>query len=86
MAAIFQLLALVVTIYYWLVIARVLLSWFPVDWYQQPYRAIRDATDPYLNAFRFIPPAGMFDFSPIVALLVLWMVRAMLVQMAYAVR
>ena len=36
---------------------------------------LRDVSEPYLRLFRrFIPPLGMFDFSPIVALLVLVLV------------
>jgi YggT family protein len=36
---------------------------------------LRDVSEPYLRLFRrFIPPIGMFDFSPIVAILVLWIV------------
>jgi YggT family protein len=37
---------------------------------------LRDVTEPYLSLFRrFIPPIGMFDFSPIIALFVLYIVR-----------
>jgi YggT family protein len=45
-----------------------------------PFRAVwnfaHQSTDWYLNIFRrFIPPIGMFDLSPIVALLVLYILR-----------
>ncbi|HEY2769239.1 MAG TPA: YggT family protein [Solirubrobacteraceae bacterium] len=37
---------------------------------------LRDVTEPYLGLFRrFIPPIGMFDFSPIIGLFVLYIVR-----------
>jgi YggT family protein len=37
---------------------------------------LRDVCEPYLGLFRrFIPPIGMFDFSPIIALFVLYIVR-----------
>jgi YggT family protein len=37
---------------------------------------LRDVCEPYLRLFRrFIPPIGMFDFSPMVALIVLYFVR-----------
>jgi uncharacterized protein YggT (Ycf19 family) len=37
---------------------------------------LRDVCEPYLGLFRrFIPPIGMFDFSPIIGLFVLYIVR-----------
>lgn len=82
---IFLLLAFIVDIYSWILIARILLSWFQVDWYEQPYRGLRDITEPYLSAFRFIPPIGMLDFSPMVAIFILMIVENMLRAMAAAV-
>ncbi|MBF2064308.1 MAG: YggT family protein [Calothrix sp. C42_A2020_038] len=62
-----------ITIYSYLLIFRILLSWFPnVNWYNQPFSALSQVTDPYLNLFRsIIPPLGGIDFSPILAFLVL---------------
>ena len=62
-----------ITIYSYLLIIRVLLTWFPnVNWYNQPFAALSQITDPYLNLFRsIIPPLGGFDFSPILAFIVL---------------
>ncbi|MEB3147391.1 MAG: YggT family protein [Sphaerospermopsis sp.] len=52
---------------------RILLTWFPqVNWYNQPFAALSQITDPYLNLFRsIIPPLGGIDFSPMVAILLL---------------
>ncbi|MEH1841873.1 MAG: YggT family protein [Nostoc sp.] len=62
-----------VTFYSYLLIIRVLLTWFPtINWYNQPFAALAQITDPYLNLFRsIIPPLGGMDFSPILAFLVL---------------
>ncbi|QLE57631.1 YggT family protein [Nostoc sp. TCL26-01] len=62
-----------ITIYSYLLIIRVLLTWFPnINWYNQPFSALSQITDPYLNLFRsIIPPLGGMDFSPILAFLVL---------------
>lgn len=69
----------VVDVYTVLIIVNVLLSWVqrfrPLP-YNLALRAvigfIEDTTNPYLNLFRsFIPRLGMFDISPIVAILVL---------------
>ena len=62
-----------IQIYVTLIIVKVLLTWFPtIDWYSQPFAALRQITDPYLNLFRsIIPPLGGIDISPILAILVL---------------
>jgi YggT family protein len=42
---------------------------------------LRDVTEPYLRLFRrFIPPIGMFDLSPMVAIIVLYFVRTIIVN------
>lgn len=67
--------------YYILIIIRIFLSWIPsIDWESQPFFAIRAVTDPFLNIFRnIIPPIGMLDISPIVALLLLNVVQGIIV-------
>ncbi|MFM7405781.1 MAG: YggT family protein [Cuspidothrix sp.] len=69
-----------VFIYSCLLIIRVLLTWFPsVDWYNQPFAALSQISDPYLNLFRsIIPPLGGMDFSPILAFLALNIVSDLL--------
>jgi YggT family protein len=61
------------TIYLYLMIFRVLLTWFPnIDWSSAPFSILSQLTDPYLNLFRsIIPPLGGMDFSPIIAFFVL---------------
>ncbi len=42
---------------------------------------LRDVAEPYLRIFRrFIPSIGMFDFSPMVAIIVLYIVRTIIVN------
>ena len=42
---------------------------------------LRDVCEPYLRLFRrFIPPLGRFDFSPIIAIFVLYIVRTIVVN------
>lgn len=59
--------------YVFIIIVRVLLTWFPnIDWYTQPFAFVSQITDPYLNLFRsIIPPLGGIDFSPVIAILLL---------------
>ena len=43
---------------------------------------LRDVCEPYLRQFRrFIPPLGAFDLSPMVAIIVLYVVRIVLVSL-----
>ncbi|MBV9801720.1 MAG: YggT family protein [Solirubrobacterales bacterium] len=43
---------------------------------------LRDVCDPYLRLFRrFIPPLGMFDFTPMVAIIVLYVVQYIVVKL-----
>jgi YggT family protein len=63
------------------IFVRILMSWVPRPPISPAPRAIWDffhqSTDWYLNIFRrIIPPIGMFDLSPIVALIVLFILRA----------
>ena len=60
-------------IFYILIIARIFLSWIPkLNWYKQPWKFIYQSTEMYLGLFRkFIPPIGMIDISPIIAILAL---------------
>ncbi|BDI19547.1 MULTISPECIES: YggT family protein [Nostoc] len=69
-----------VSFYSYLLIIRVLLTWFPtINWYNQPFAALAQITDPYLNLFRsIIPPLGGMDFSPILAFLALNLVSGLL--------
>jgi YggT family protein len=73
-----------VQIYVALLIIRVLLTWFPnVNWYNQPFSALSQITDPYLNLFRsIIPPLGGMDFSPMLAILLLQFVGSNLGKLA----
>ena len=42
---------------------------------------LRDVSEPYLRLFRrFIPMVGMFDFTPMVAIIVLYVVRTIVVN------
>jgi YggT family protein len=41
---------------------------------------LRDVCEPYLRIFRrIIPSIGMFDFSPMIAIIVLWIVEMLVV-------
>lgn len=70
-------------IYFWLILVRCLLSFVPsIDWYKQPFEALKDVTDLYLNLFRkIIPPVGGLDFSPIVAVIALQILNYIIIYL-----
>jgi YggT family protein len=74
------LLANVVNLYSMLLFLRILLTWIPnLNWYTQPLATLSQLTEPALSfARRFIPPVGMFDFSPIVVFLLLNILQSLL--------
>ena len=70
---VFGVLSQTLLIYSYLLILRVLLTWFPnLDWSNPILSNLSAITDPYLNIFRgIIPPLGGLDISPILAFLLL---------------
>lgn len=67
----------------WLIIARVLLSWFRLDPYHPIVRFIYETTEPILAPLRRMMPRGTMplDFSPIVAILALYFIKAIILQL-----
>ncbi|MDA8354431.1 MAG: YggT family protein [Firmicutes bacterium] len=60
------------TIYRVLIFGYILLSWFPQGRESPVALFLARVVEPYLTIFRsFIPPLGMIDISPIVALIAL---------------
>ena len=58
------------------ILVRVLLTWFPIDQSNPIIRLLFDVTEPVLAPFRrIIPRIGMFDLSPIAAMLVIQFVQ-----------
>ncbi|MBM3958850.1 MAG: YggT family protein [SAR202 cluster bacterium] len=56
-----------------LIIARSLLSWFPDIQGNMLVQILRQVTDPILLPLqRIVPRVGMFDFSPMIAVIVLF--------------
>jgi uncharacterized protein YggT (Ycf19 family) len=73
------------TVFLVVMVIRILLSWLPSAPVGRVtgalYRFFHESTDWYLRPFRrVIPPLGMFDLSPIVALIVLYVATAVVVR------
>lgn len=64
--------SMVFKLLYFLLVIRIVLSWFPVDPYNNVVSAICTVTDPLLVPFRRIPlQIGAVDFTPVLAFLAL---------------
>ena len=67
-------------ILYWLLIARIVISWLPVDPYHGIVIFLRQVTDPLLMPLRRLPlQIGMLDLTPLVAFVILFFLRNVLV-------
>lgn len=74
------LISLAFTVYFYMLLGRVIGSWFPRFARSRAMRFLGFYTDPYLNLFRrIIPPIGMVDISPIVAFFALQFARYLVV-------
>ena len=81
---VFQGLAMLVngicTILYWLLFARIIVSWLPVDPFSSPVQFLIQVTDPILEPLKRLPlRIGMMDFSPLLAFFVLYITNRVLV-------
>ncbi len=83
MFAVIRVINLVFQIYSYLVLARILISWFPVDRNNPIIDFIYRVTEPILAPFRIIIPLGMMglDLSPILAFFFLDIFRRLLIKL-----
>ena len=81
MSALAQLLNAVLTIYIWMILIRVLITWVNPDPFNPIVQFLTRATHPLLEPFRrIIPPIGPIDISPMAALLVLQAIQHFVVR------
>lgn len=84
MAQIVSLINFGLSIYSFALIVYIFMSWFPGARESQFGEILGKICEPYLEIFRkFIPPIGMIDFSPIVAILLLQFARQGFMQIAF---
>jgi YggT family protein len=85
LAEIFQVLAILVngitTILFWLILIRIVLSWFPVDPFNTFVSVLHQITEPILAPFRRLPlQIGPIDFSAYLAIVILMLIQRVLVR------
>jgi YggT family protein len=68
-----------ITIMQFAIIGRAIMSWFDRGMRNPISQILVQLTEPIIAPIRrFVPQAGMIDFSPLVALLILLVIRQML--------
>ena len=84
-SAIFQVLHAILSIYFWIVIGRAVISWVNPDPYNPIVRFLHNATDPVFDRIRrFLPlQFGGMDFTPIFVLIVIGVLQNVLAQLHY---
>ena len=66
---------------YWLLFARIIISWFPVDPYHSIVQFLHQVTEPILAPVRRIPlQIGMLDLTPLIAFIALNFINTITVR------
>lgn len=69
----------------WAIVARSLLSWFPVDQSSPLYQLLYRVTEPIIEPIRRVmPQTGMMDLSPLGAIIVLIIMGQLVLNLAQA--
>jgi YggT family protein len=80
MLAVAALLDFLLYLYFWLIIIRIVASFFATDNYHPIFPLLMQLTEPLLAPLRrALPPLGPFDLSPLIATLAILLARALLV-------
>jgi len=84
-SAVFQVLHAILSIYFWIVIGRAVISWVNPDPYNPIVRFLYNATEPVFSRMRRILPLqfGGMDFTPIVLLIIIGVLQNILAQIQY---
>ena len=79
--AVAKIIDIAVTLYIFIVIARVILSWIQYDPYSSIVKFIYNITEPVLLRIRrIIPPLGGFDLSPMILIFALYILEGFVVS------
>jgi YggT family protein len=80
-AALATVLHLIFTLYIWIVIARVVISWIQLNPYNPVVQFIYRATEPLLMRIRgYIPPLAGLDLSPVILIFAIMFLDRFLVS------
>ncbi len=75
---------LVLRIYIWIIIIGAIISWVNPDPYHPVVKTINRLTEPVLRPIRrIIPPIGGLDFSPVVAIFLVYLIQILVIPLLY---
>lgn len=83
LAAAARVVDILLTVYYWLILIRAVISWVSPDPFNPVVQFLVKSTEPVLEPIRRIIPAGLrfgIDISPLIAFLVIVFLRSFLVR------
>ncbi|MBJ6725093.1 YggT family protein [Geomesophilobacter sediminis] len=84
LAKIVELASGLLTVYKYLLLARVIISWINADPYNPIVNFIYRVTEPILyRVRRYMPNTGMIDLSPLVVFLLIYLVQIIVFDTAY---
>lgn len=67
------------------IIGRALISWFNISPYHPLVRFLDQVTEPILAPLRrYVPLVGMMDVTPMVALVLIWVVQRVLAMLLFS--
>ncbi|HEY4707600.1 MAG TPA: YggT family protein [Thermodesulfobacteriota bacterium] len=71
-----KILDMALTIYFWIIVVRALISWVNPDPYNPIVRFLYQVTEPVLaRVRRFIPYTGGLDLSPLIVIFVIYFIQ-----------
>lgn len=80
-AAVAQVVDIFLSVFWWLLLIRVLASWFSPSPFNPLVQFLYRATEPILEPIRrILPQMGVIDLSPIIAFVAIVFLRSFLVQ------
>lgn len=81
MGAVAQLIDFVLTVYTWIILGRVIISWVNADPYNPIVKFLYEATEPLLGRIRRLIPLSMggIDFSPVILIMGIMFLQSFLV-------
>lgn len=83
LSALANILEIVLTVLYWLILIRALISWVNPDPYNQIVQFLYKVTEPILYPIRKLLPLGLrsgIDISPVIAFLAIIFIKSFLVN------
>jgi len=84
LAVIVEIASGVLTLYKYILLARVIISWVNADPYNPIVSFIYRATEPVLyRVRRYMPSTGMIDLSPIVVFILIYILQIVVFDTAY---